>query len=291
MTEEQNQVKQKVEGLQESVTKKHEEKETWFQKKDALKKEILDAINEIKEVKKQLDVSRPVQNQWKAERDKYNQKTKELIAQIKPLQDEQPVKSAGPRKDFAGMQRMLERMEMKIETEVMEFEKEKQLMVKIKKLKKQLDEGLASLEGRQQYFALSKEIKEAKKKADEFHKKFIEEREKSKENLGKFTVLNKKINQLKKQQQEVLKKGLEVKQEYTSLIQQVKGKYEEKRRAFTQKAEQRRQIKQQREQQRQEQNKKLLAERSRSVEEKLKAKKKLTTEDLIAFQGMAEKKV
>ena len=278
-----------VKEVKSTLAQKHQEKEDWFHKKDALKQEIFAAIKEIQEVKKQLDAARSIQQKWKTERDKCNKITKELIAQIKPLQNEVPVKQTGPYVDVSGLQRMIARLEMNIETEVMKFEKEKELMTKIKKLKKQLGEGLGAVEGRQQYMHLSKEIREAKKKADEYHKKFMEEREKDKDNLEKFAVLTKKINQLKKEQEEVIKKCLTFKQEYSHLAQEAHGKFEEERtqrRASTEKYQKDRQAQEQR---RQEQTKRLLEERSKSVEEKLKTRKKLTTEDLIAFQGLDKK--
>src|SRR3989338_7690907 len=129
-----NAANQEAKDIKESLTQKHQEKEAWFQKKDTLKKEILAAIQEIREVKKQVDSARPAQNQWKMERDKYNKITKELIVQIKPLQGELPAKQSGARIDVSGIQRTIERLEMKIETEVIKFEKEKELMTKIKKI-------------------------------------------------------------------------------------------------------------------------------------------------------------
>ena len=191
-------VNPEVKEVKSTLAQKHQEKEAWFHKKDALKREIFTAIQEIRGVKKQLDNARSVQQKWKIERDKYNKITKELIVQIKPLQSEIPVKQTSHQVDVSGLQRMIERLEMKIETEVMKFEKEKELMTKIKKLKKRLGEGLESLEGRRQYMRLSKEIREAKKKADDCHKKFMEESEKNKHILGKFADYTKKTFQLKK---------------------------------------------------------------------------------------------
>ena len=269
----------------EMLQKKHEEKESWFAKKEALKKDIQEAIKQIKEVKRQWDASKIQQRQAKAERDASNQKARELIAQIKPLQEEtKKTKEQHPRWQIEKIQRFIERLETKIETEVMPFEKEKELMTKIKKLKKQLDENLVTLEGRQQYYHLSKEIRDIKKKADDFHKQFLEERTKEKETMDQFIMLTKKINELRKQQEEAYQTFIALKQEYQQLASQ--RKEQQYQRKTTQ--ERKKQFRVLHEQQRHEQEKKLILEKSRQVEAKLKTKKKLTTEDLIAFQGAEE---
>lgn len=281
-------MEQKTSSVQESqdargmLQKKYEEKESWFTKKEALKKEIQEAIQQIKDVKKQWDVSKAQQRQAKTQRDACNQKTKEIIAQIKPLQEgTKKTKELHPRFHIEKIQHLIERLETKIETEVMPFEKEKELMVKIKKLKKQLDENLITLEGREQYYHLSKEIRDMKKKADDFHKRFLEERAKEKEAMDQFMQLTRKINDLRKRQEEAYQTFIALKQEYQQLAQQRKEHYQQRKTTH----ERKKQFRILHEQQRKEQEKRLILEKSRQVEAKLKTKKKLTTEDLIAFQG------
>lgn len=274
---------QDISILRMNLEKKYQEKESWFQKKEALRKEVLQSITEIKTIKKALDQAKTIQNQLKAQRDIHNQQTKALIVQIKPLQEEKKTqKKQNPWISIHRIQQTIERLDTKIETEVMEFEKEKQLMTKIKKLKKQLDEQLIALEGRQQYYQLSKEIREVKKKADDFHNQLHEAREKERQQFEEFIALTKKITGLKRQQEDAYQHFLALKQEYSTLAKDVKGKFQEKRRISAQRKEERLRA----EKQRQQRTQRLLEEKSKDIEEKLKSKKKLTTEDLIAFQGL-----
>lgn len=270
-------------SLENMLRQKHQEKESWFTKRQALQQEIKTVIDDLKKLKKEVDGAKAIQNQWKTERNVHNQQTRELITQIKPLQEEKTtVKGQHPWMNIIRIQKTIERIDTKIETEALEFEKEKQLMAKIKKLKKQLDEQLLLLESRQQYYQLSKDIREAKRKADECHKKFEEERNKQQENIEQFAALTKKITSLRKLQEEAHQQCIKLKGEYAVLAQQLKESIRKK----TSILQQQRKARQRQEQERREKRRKLLEEKSKDVEEKIKKGKKLTTEDIIAFQGI-----
>lgn len=280
-------INQDITSLKATAEKKHQEKEGWFTKQQAIKIEIYKAIDDIKAIKRELDQAKTVQQQLRTERDTYNQKTKELIAQIKILQQQTkiPAKKASSYLDAGKIKRTIERLDTKIETEALPLDREKKVMEQIKKLKKLLKENEGILQLHQQHQQLSREIQEARKKADDFHHQFEAAKKREQENYEKFRALTQKINDLKKLHEEAFQHFKALKGEYGALAREVKGKFQEKRKSYQTAKQQR----ERQEKQRKQQQLKVLAAKTKSVEEKLKAKKKLTTEDLIAFQGTTER--
>ena len=93
--------------------------------------------------------------------------------------------------------------------------------------------------------------------------------------------LGKTLGMTPEQQEEAYQTFIALKQEYQQLASQRKQQQYQRKTTH----ERKKQFRVLHEQQRKEQEKKLILEKSKQVEAKLKTKKKLTTEDLIAFQG------
>ena len=258
----------------------NEKKEFWFKKKEDLKKELNDLIHKIKEIKAEKDRKNVELQQLKEQRDKYNDEVQRLIKNIKNLNEEKAnaFKKYNIKVDPTKIQQKINELEKKVEMEV-NFDKEKKLMEEIKKLKKAYEESSEVRQIAEKAHELEKTIRESKKKADEFHRKIQEITRDT--GYEVFMELSKKITDLKKEQEDAFQKFIDHKNEYSNVNNELKNKIEEfqvLKLVFSKDKEAKRIDKE-------EKDKSFIKDKIKAVEEKLRNKKKLTTEDLIALQG------
>src|SRR3989344_5967248 len=230
-----------VTDLRSKLNELTDKKEFWFKKKEDLKKEINDLINKINEKEKAYK--------------KYNVKV-----------------------DPKRLQEKINDLEGKVEIEA-NFEKEKKLMEEIKKLKKAYEESSEVATISEKAEGLEKEIRESKKRADEFHKRIKELTKDTSYEV--FIELSKRINERKKEQEQAFQNFIDLKNECSSVFRDLKNTQDELnvlRMVFSKDKEAQREVKK-------EQEKQIIEEKTKKAEEKLKSKKKLTNEDLIALQG------
>src|SRR3989344_8975953 len=252
----------------------NKQKEEWYSKKEDLKKEIRELIKGIKNMKNISDSTRRNIQQYKEERDNYNKKVKELVEEIKKLNKEKKdIFSKLKIKDPIRIKRDIERLEESIEIEAFSFDKETKIMKKIKDLKKIYQESSQATELLDKIDNISKEIDNTRNKAEEYHKKLIDSIKGNRESFNSFMELSKRISNLNKLQQDAFEKFIGYKKEFAKANNMLKEKLLESRviqnKLIVEKEEE----------------KKSLQERQRDiVEQKIKAKKKITTEDLLAFQ-------
>jgi len=121
---------------------------------------------------------------------------------------------------------------------------------------------------------VSDKIKKAKEVAEEYHQKLQKEIKNNKPDYEEFRKLTKQINALKKKQEKAFANFIDSKNKFSTINSKLKGKLKDAKGMriesdFKYKKD----------------NAKLLEEKTKEVEEKLKKKKKLTTEDLLVFQG------
>ena len=252
----------------------NKQKEEWYSKKENLKKEIRELIKGIKNMKNISDSTRRNIQQYKEERDNYNKKVKELVEEIKKLNKEKKdIFSKLKIKDPIRIKKDIERLEESIEVEAFSFDKETKIMKKIKDLKKIYQESSQATELLDKIDIISREIEETRRKAHDFHNKFIDSLKGNKESFGSFMDLSKKISSLNKEQEEAFEKFIGFKKEFTELNNLIKEKLLESKIISSKLSNQK------------QENKKKLQEKQREiVEQKIREGKKLTTEDLIAFQ-------
>ncbi len=274
----------KVQGdisqIKEKLTEINEKKEHWFKKKEDLKKELNNLINKIKEIKAEKDKKNFELQQLKEQRDKYNDEVKSLIEKIRKLNKEKTkaFKKYNIKVDPSKIQEKINELEKKVEQEV-NFEKEKKLMEEIKKLKKSYEESSEVRQIAENAHNLDKDIKESKKKADEFHRKIQEITKDTTYEV--FMDLSKKITDIKQEQEAAFQRFIDHKNEYSNANQDLKNKLEEYnvlRLVFSKDKEAQKIVQE-------EKQKSFLKDKIKFIEEKLKSKKKLTTEDIIALQG------
>jgi len=270
--------------IKEYLNKLNKEKEHWFTQKEKLKKELADYAHKIKEFKTKRDEKNISIQQLRKQRDKHNSEVKSLIKRLKSLNQEKNnvLKKYNLKIDPTKIHEQINKLERKIETTT-DYKKEKKLMEQIKKLKRAYDESEEVVKISEKINALSDEIAKSKKKADEFHKRIIDY---TKERpYSKFIEMTKKITHLKKEQEEAFNKFIKLKNLYYKQHKLLKINQQEleKIRKKLDKAKLLKIV------EKKEMAKEILRQKTKAVEEKIKQGKKLTTEDLIAFQSEDKK--
>jgi len=282
INEELNKLKKEVLDLKKELNDINSEKEKWFKKKEELKKTIFSKITEIKKIKLDKDKSNVSFVRIKDERDKCNDEVRGLISEFKKLDSEKKklFDKYGIQKGNESIREKIDQLEMKIETEALSIGQEKKVMREIKDLKKKhktydaVDNVVAKSKD------ISGKIDENKKKSEELHAKLID-LSKNNKDYKNFIVVSKDINDLKKEQEDAFSKFLKLKDRFLKLNEDLKKK-------LSQSNEYRKKLgdlfeKDKLKTRRKEES--VLEIKAKDVEEKIKSKKKLTTDDLLVFQG------
>lgn len=293
-----NDVKNEVLKLREELNKVNAEKEKHFVEKEKLNKQIGELIKQVKEKKGKRDEINSEVKLTKEKRDEMVAKLNEKIEAIKKIKRPEPT----PQKAFeyeggrgrdrpkrkltpAEIRKEIDMMEHKIETEGLSFDKEQKMMKLIKEKKKELAEIEKNHNASGEYFKLDSEIKEIKRILN-FETKGQKNRAKeSQGNHEEMIVISKEIDELKKKEKEEFDKFVEFKKQFKEINDSLKEKLallgETSERVGIEIREKKEKvIKEKKKKDETDLNK--LREQ---VAEKMKKGEKLTTADLIIFQG------
>ena len=261
-------------------------KEAAFQKKEKLKNELHAVIQEVKKIQTEQAKNSTGLKEARAERDQHREATKHLHEEIKTLKQEKEtlLPPQADRINIHALKERIERLETSIETEGYDYTKEKKVTVEIKKLK--------AIYGH--YKHVSDVSKEIRTRAIQLHEHGDKEHvyasiaralQGNKEQHQRFIYLINQLKKLRKEQTLAFKNFIEQRKYYYELL----PLYKEKLEVFRTQQQNKRREQEQKEHQSQttskQKKKVLLEEKAKTVEEKWKQGKKLTTEDLIALQG------
>ncbi len=263
-------------------------KESWFEKSQQYKKEVSKLRETIKTAKEKRDKLTQEVREAKDIRRELNEQIKKEISHIKTLTKEETIflKKHHIKKDPSKIKEDIEKLDFRVETEALSFNKEQEVMKVIKNLKKQFEESKSILEIQGQAKKLSVSIDNMKKEADKSHRLIQEKAKASQENHEIMIKALKQFDVFKKKEKETYKKFNENKSEFTKLNEELKIKLSELNN-ISSKVEG---VKEKMREERREAMEKTLEEKRKEAEEKMKRGEKLKTEDLIAFQGLDEKK-
>ena len=219
-------IQKEIHSLRSELNKIKDDREEWFKKKEALKKEIAELIVKIKGLKKHGDISTEEAKKLMAERDQYNTQVKKLIENISSLQKEKRefLEKYKIKHDPGILKKNIQKLEEKIETEALTIDTEKRLMQQIKRLKKYYDELSDVKAISDKITEMSKEIEETRKKADESHKKFKEAMKERKSGYKEFFNLSSQINVIKKQQEKAFEMFISLKNSFFNVSKQLQKK-------------------------------------------------------------------
>ena len=265
-----------IASSQKKVSELNKQKEFWFNRKEDLKKELNELVKKIKEFKLERDKANVSIESLRSQRNAYSSKIKDLIKQIKKLNKKKNkfLKRYDVKIDPSRIREKINELEKRVEIEV-DFKKEQKLMKQINELKKSYAESPELNEILEKSKKISAEITETKKKADEIHQKIIEYTKDKGYNT--FIELSKKISEIRKLQEDAFQKFINFKNEYINANNELRKILEHiknnKEKNIIKKQEKEERILD------------IIKKKVEFVEQKLKQKKKLTTEDIIAYQG------
>ncbi len=287
--------KSDVQELKVKVAAANKKKETAFRAKQDVGKSIGDKIGEISGSKHERNAITAEVRDLKRQRDALNAQIREKVAEIKKLTEENKdalakataAMSTGRDRDRRAaspgfLKKQIEEMEFKLETQPMGFDAEQKANKKLKEMKKQYAELKGSSEAFELIREKSREIDQLKREANKYHRQVQEHAQQSQAKHENLLTESKEIDDLKKNEQEKYDEFLALKKEYTDLNNQLKEKVAEMQRIKDALSKQNVKVKEEAKQE----ELKTLKERAHEAEEKVRTKKKLTTEDLLALQGL-----
>ena len=255
------------------------EKEKWFKRKEELKKDIADSIKEAKELREEKEKINVEVKLYKENRDKQNSATKEKINWFKGLRK---VVYAGEKGRSAEVLKSeIEKIQERIEREALKFSEEKKLMKIIGKMKLEYEKAKKDAVVSDDIKNTERDIKESKKEAEKLHLSVQELAAESKKKHDAYLELSKKIKLMNNEQEKSFDNFLKFKEEFNKASKEIDDKLDELRKVKDMLDN----IKTKSKEKIEDAKKILLIKKAEDVEEKLKKGEKITTDDLIKFQG------
>lgn len=263
------------------------QKESWFEKKKAASKDIVLLISEITKFKQKRDDLTNQVKELKKERDEKNTVVKDMSSEMKRLDSEREELSKGQKLDFDPMKikAQIEMIERKIETEGVSFNKEKVMMKQIKDLRKKYDEIKGLVVVLDKVSEHSRNMRKERRIAEKIHNTIQSVAKDSHIMHAQILEHSKKIDELRVKEKEAEESFLKFKKEFTEKHAQFKelsDKINDVSKTLGKDAAEFKEVLK-------EQKNKELSKMSVSVEEKIRTRQKLTTEDLLIFQAGIEK--
>ena len=261
----------------------HGQKEEAFQHRTPVSKEIHQLISEVKRLKQERDQLTDEVKKHKESRTELNEQLKNKIDEAKKLNAEKK-KASGKtesRDNPSYLKRLMDKLEQRIETEALQFEKEKALMKEIKELKKRYTAAKQANEIWGKSHHISKEIDALRAQADTAHREMQQKAKLSQEKHNLLVETSRKIDALKGKGDTLIKEIGEKKSEMTKLGEELdvlqKQATELRAKLDAERKEKEAEYEQKR--------KRTFSEKLAAVKEKMAKGGKLTTEDIIIMQG------
>lgn len=278
-----DELKKETSPLRNQLQSLQSQKEAAFKKKNEISVKIRALIADIKGSRSTRDEFTKQVADSKERRKQLNEELRQKIEEAKRLNDERAdiVKKHKLQGDPAKLKEEIDRLERRVETEGLSFDKEQKVMKEIKE-KKRLYEGAKKVSTVfDRLHELNKDIARLREKADETHRKVQTRANASQEKHEELLETSKEIDELRSQEKEAMAKCNDLKQQFNALNQQIKQKFAELD-ALREQLEGARQDSRAQQRKQQEMT---LREKQRIVENKIRNGGKLTTEDLLVMQG------
>ncbi len=270
-----------------SLNQLNNDKEKWYQKKEALSKDIRARISPIKGAREKRDSFTKRIKDLKEQRTKLNEEIKKKVSDALKLGKEaedlaKKTKARNPH----GLKRDIDGIELKLETEDMPFDKEKELSKKLKILKKTLGESAEFMNATSKVRKINSEISTLRKSSYAVHnevRKLAEEGQKLHESIVEES---KSIDALKAQEEESFKNFSNFRKSFHEANDLLKEKLKDmddirvKINRFNLEESEKRKLHED----------SLIKNKEQELEEKIRMGKKITTEDFLVFQESLKKK-
>ncbi len=273
------QKKQELAQLREQLSLRQEEKEKAFHEFKLLHDKIKAHTARLTQLKQERDNLTQHVKAVKGERDQFNLAAREKSEQRKSVEEkqEQVYSHLKVRENPRALKAEIRRLETKIETEALPFTKEQQITKQIKVLKVRA-KALEQVEQVQKEMTLAAaDFSQARRVAQESHHQVQKLAEQSQQKHEEMNQLYDEIRTWREQEKPLAGKHRQLREQYQQVrkalelvsarVQKLnKSFWEEEEKSFNEK----------------------VREKTAAVQEKLKAKKKLSMDDILAFQASKE---
>ena len=282
LVEELNKHRAEVSKLRNSLNDLDREKESWFRKKEEISSRIRAGIQKIKDSKAKRDALTNEVKGLKPKRDGLNKEIKPKSEELEILKKDidESSKKLDIRDSPSRIKQQMEKLEFKIETDTVSFEKEKELMKKIKKLKKDYDRIGIFRDSNKNVRKVLDSVRKSRKDANEIHREIQEKAGQSQVLHEEIIKLSKEIDALKAEENDAFKKFSESKKKFSEVnnvfkeqLKLMNGVKSQLDRIYLDKKERKKQ-----------EEESFLKSKEEAVNEKIRKRQKLTTEDLLVFQ-------
>ncbi|MBI2557797.1 hypothetical protein HYW20_00600 [Candidatus Woesearchaeota archaeon] len=282
LVEELNKSRVEVSKLRTLLNDLDKEKESWFRKKEDCSKKVRESIQKIKEAKTKRDLTTKEIRELKLKRDSLNRGTSEQSKKFGDLKKGRVsiAKSLKIKESPSRIMQDIEKLEFKIETEPMSFDKEQAIMKKIKELKKRYGNASILFQINKKLDDSSDEIREMKMEANDAHRSVQEKARQSQSMHEQVLKLSAEIDKMKIEEQASFSKFSELKAKFNEANAQLK----EKLKVMNGLKEQLDRIDSDRRERKKQEVETFLKSKEEEVNEKIRKRQKLTTEDLLVFQ-------
>jgi len=271
-----DQLRKRFAELKPAYQKAAREKEQAYRHLRSITDKIKSRNKKIQDFKAERDELTDVVKEAKELRNKLNSEVKSASQKHRELREQHgdSTQRNGARKDPVKIQKEIERIETQLETEIIPFAKEKQLRKHVAELRDSLAQ-MSTVTEKGNIRDVRKELKKVKDEAESAHAKVQELAQASQEKHERITKLFNEIKGFREEEKVWA-------QQYKDL----KALWLPMKDEMDQVTAQMRELEEKLGMAREQSYKEVLAEKSKEVKDKIKKGKKLSTEDLLAFQAM-----
>ena len=281
LVEQLNKQRVEVSKLRDILNNLDKEKESWFRKKQEASVNIREAIKKIKASKAKRDSLTREVKELKPKRDLINKEIVSKSSELEKLRKEKSkLNSPGIGNSPSKIKHQMERLEFRIETETPSFEQEKELMKKIKELKKLYDASSDALDVNKKWRESSDVMIRMRKEANGLHKTIQEKASQSQLLHEEIIKISGEIDRMNVNEQDAFGKFSDFKQRFNKINAQLKEKLNQMNDVQSQLDK----IHYNKREKRKHEQELFLKSKEDAVNEKIKRGEKLTTEDLLVFQ-------
>ena len=244
-------------------------------KRNVLYDSIGALLDKVKELRVQRDELTTVVKKFKDERSDVHKKIKEKIGDVSDLQPAQGFRNP------SWYAKEIEKIEFRIQTDVMAFSKEQLLMKRIKELQKQEEQAEAAFELLNKKQMEEHQIRELKHLSKDAHGNVQKYAAESQQKHEEMLKLFEQVDAFRKEKKAYEKEIKDLRTMRDNLRQKLEGELLK----LSELAKKNDIVKEERYNERKAREKSEIEHRMLSVEEKLKKGQKLTTQDLLAWQA------
>ncbi|MBI2572930.1 hypothetical protein HYV86_03670 [Candidatus Woesearchaeota archaeon] len=272
-------VRKEQSSLRTQVSTINKDKEDVFRQLRSIRDKIADRLARVNALKQERDALTTEVKNLKQERDKLNDVVKGKASQRKDIDEKKQhlMGKVDVKEDPSRLRKQIEQIESRLETDVMPFNKEQELRKVLKDLQNKVKKLGELGEVWNEVKSFSSEFSVDRKKAQESHKLVQQKAQESQERHEQLNALYEEIKKLREEEKPLVAKYVEFKKQYDESkvkLEDVSGRAGEMSKHIekenTSRFDQQVKVK------------------TDEVKEKMRKGKKLTTEDILAFQALKD---